>query len=126
MVYLDLFPILSQPLILVTDPETCSQLTQVTPQPRHSLFRWALAPLTGARDLTCVDMATHRLWRSRLNPSFSPKNMMSNIDAVLEEVTVFTDKLKDKTGNGGSWGELFTLYDDTAGLTFDVILKFCL
>jgi cytochrome P450 len=123
LIYLDLWPFLSQPLILVTDPQACSQLTQVTPQPRHSLFREALHPLTAGKDLTCADIPTHRLWRSVFNPGFSNRNLMSQMDALLEEVTIFSQKLKNKAGTDNNWGELFTLYDDAVSLTFDIILR---
>ena len=123
VVYLDLWPFLSEPLILVISSQACAQLTQENPQPRHSLFQWALTPLTSGKDLTSVDMPTHRIWRSRLNPGFSSKSMMSQVDALIEEVTIFVKNLKDKAGKKSTWGEKFTLYDITVSLTFDVILR---
>ncbi|KAK9772818.1 putative Cytochrome P450 [Seiridium cardinale] len=123
LAYLDLWPFLSQPLIVVFSPQACSQLTQETPQPRHSLFRWSLTPLTGGNDLTSVDMATHRVWRSRLNPGFSLKNLISQMDVLLEEVAVFAEKLRNNAGDNGTWGDVFTLYDDAVSLTFDIIFR---
>lgn len=123
LAYLDLWPFLSQPLILVFDPQACAQLTQETPQPRHPLFKWALTPLTGGRDLTSVDMSTHKIWRSRLSPGFSPRTLTSQMDALLEEVTIFVEKLRDRAGADGSWSKIFALYDDTVTLAFDIIFR---
>ncbi|KAK9786224.1 putative Cytochrome P450 [Seiridium cardinale] len=123
LAYLDLWPFLSQPLIVVFSPQACSQLTQETPQPRHSLFRWSLTPLTGGNDLTSVDMATHRVWRSRLNPGFSLKNLILQMDVLLEEVAVFAEKLRNNAGDNGTWGDVFTLYDNAVSLTFDIIFR---
>jgi cytochrome P450 len=123
LAYLDLWPFLSQPLIMVYSPLACSQLTQTNPQPRHSLFRWALFPLTGGQDLTSVDVSAHRVWRSRLNPGFSPKNLISHMDVLLEEAIIFAQKLKTKVGDNNTWGDVFTLYDDVVNLTFDMIVR---
>lgn len=121
--YLDLWPFLSQPLILVFDPQACAQLTQETPQPRHPLFRWALMPLTGGKDLTSVDTSTHRMWRSRLNPGFSPRIITSQMDALLEEVMILVSKLRNQAGADGNWGKTFALYDNTITLAFDIIFR---
>ncbi|ETS76582.1 hypothetical protein PFICI_11969 [Pestalotiopsis fici W106-1] len=123
LAYLDLWPFLSQPLIWVYSPQACAQLTQENPQPRHSLFKWSLTPLTGGKDLTCVDMAEHKVWRSRLNPGFSSMNLMSQMDMLLEEVVVFTKNLEKMAGEDGSWGNPFPFYDQTVPLTFDIIIR---
>ncbi|TGO81629.1 hypothetical protein BPOR_1076g00020 [Botrytis porri] len=123
LAYLDLWPFLSRPLIMVFSPQACAQLTQDTPQPRHSLIRWSLTPLTGGKYLTSVDTSTHRVWRSRLNPGFSPKNLISQMDMLLEEVTIFVQKLKAKVGENKNWGDSFTIYEDVVSLTFDIIFR---
>jgi hypothetical protein len=123
LTYLDLWPFLSQPLIWIYSPQACAQLTQENPQPKHSLFRWSLTPLTGGKDLTCVNMSEHKVWRSRLNPGFSSKNLMSQMDILLEEVVIFTKNLEEKAGENGSWGNLFTFYDEIVTLKFDIIIR---
>lgn len=125
LIYLDIWPFLSQPLILVTSPEACYQLTQERPQPRHPMFQWALTPVTEGNDLISMDIQTHRLWRSRLNPGFSQRNLMSRIDEVMREITVFVQQLKTTTAKDvkGTWGKRFPLQDKIANLTFDVIMR---
>ncbi|KAI0409329.1 cytochrome P450 [Xylaria palmicola] len=129
VIYLDLWPFFPQPIIYVTSPEACYQLTQGNPQPRHPMFRWALTPVTEGKDLismACTSMATHKLWRSLLNPGFSSRNLIANMPVLLEEVAIFTDILKDAAGKEGRWGDLITLYDKTIYLTFDVIARVAL
>ncbi|KAM5448689.1 hypothetical protein MaudCBS49596_005195 [Microsporum audouinii] len=127
LVYLDAWPFMAQPIIMVIAPELCSQLTQETPQPRHSMFGWALTPVTDGIDLISMNMADHKVWRSRLNPGFSSRNVIQNMPAILEEVSIFAQKLKDTTDTDGyEWGNMFTLYDAAVALTFDVISRFTL
>ncbi|RYP63653.1 hypothetical protein DL769_006908 [Monosporascus sp. CRB-8-3] len=101
----------------------CSQLTQETPQPRHAMFKWAQIPLTGGLDLLSMDQANHKLWRSRLNPGFSSRNLRAHVPALVEEVEIFATALKDRAGADGSWSDMFTLYDKTIALTFDIIMR---
>ncbi|KFY99948.1 hypothetical protein V498_00399 [Pseudogymnoascus sp. VKM F-4517 (FW-2822)] len=115
------------PIITVIEPELCSQLTQETPQPRHFQIGWALTPVTDGIDLLSMNMADHKVWRSRLNPGFSSRNVIQNMPEVLEEVSTFAQKLKDTAdADSQEWGNMFTLYDRAIALTFDVISRFAL
>ncbi|KAI0521216.1 cytochrome P450 [Xylaria bambusicola] len=129
VIYLDLWPFFPQPIIYVTSAEACYQLTQGNPQPRHPMFRWALTPATEGKDLismACTSMSTHKLWRSLLNPGFSSRNLIASMPVLLEEVLIFTNMLKDAAGSDGNWGTMFTVYDKTIRLTFDVIARVAL
>ncbi|KFY65567.1 hypothetical protein V496_02510 [Pseudogymnoascus sp. VKM F-4515 (FW-2607)] len=118
---------MAQPIITVIEPELCSQLTQETPQPRHFQIGWALTPVTDGIDLLSMNMADHKVWRSRLNPGFSSRNVIQNMPEVLEEVSTFAQKLKDTAdADSQEWGNMFTLYDRAIALTFDVISRFAL
>ncbi|KAK8137610.1 cytochrome P450 4V3 [Apiospora sp. TS-2023a] len=123
VIYMDLWPIMPDPWALVIDPAFAAQLTQDTPQPRHSMFRWANIPLTGGLDLLAMDPANHKLWRSRLIPGFAPRNLATHVPAIIEEVQTFADIVKSKAGKGTDWGDMFTMYDSLVALTFDVIVR---
>ncbi|KAI1383010.1 cytochrome P450 [Hypoxylon trugodes] len=123
VIYLDLWPFVSEPFIMATSPEACFQLTQQTPQPRHPGFSWATFPVTGGKDLISMDPPNHRIWRSRLNPGFSMQNLLSHAPIIIEEVSLFTKLLKEQAGKDGTYGELFGLFDKTVALTFDVITR---
>ncbi|KAI3326771.1 cytochrome P450 [Xylariaceae sp. AK1471] len=123
IIYMDLWPFLPYPLIYATSPEACYQMTQEKAQPRHSMFAWAILPVTGGKDLISMDIPDHRVWRSRLNPGFSSRNLMSQVPLMIEEVDTFVQQLRDKAGRNHEYGEIFLLYDRTVNLTFDIILR---
>jgi hypothetical protein len=129
VVYLDLWPFFPQPFVLLVAPDSCSQVTQETAQPRHPMFKWGLSPVTDGKDLismSCESMETHKLWRSRLSPGLSLRRLLTDINPVLEEVEIFAQALKDRAGEGGQWGELFPVLEMTMSLTYDVIARVCL
>ncbi|KAI1262859.1 cytochrome P450 [Xylariaceae sp. FL1019] len=107
VIYLDLWPLLSYPLIQATSPEACYQMTQQKPQPRHPMFSWAISPVTGLR----------------LNPGFSLRNLTSLVPILMEEVDVFVQKLREEAGDDKAFGALFPLYDKTVNLSFDIIMR---
>lgn len=123
IIYLDLWPFLSEPLIMATSVEASYQLTQEDPQPRDTTFKWAMFPVTQGKDLISMNAADHRLWRSRLNPGFSPRNLMLQLPIILEEVSIFAQQLKAQAGGSNEWGEVFTLYERTINMTFDIIMR---
>ncbi|KAI0454665.1 cytochrome P450 [Xylaria acuta] len=123
IIYLDLWPFLSYPLIYATSPEACYQMTQEKAQPRHGMFSWAIRPVTGGKDLISMDIPDHRVWRARLNPGFSSRNLTSQVPLMIEEVNTFVQQLRDKAGRKHEYGEIFPLYDRTVNLTFDIIMR---
>ncbi|KAI1819274.1 cytochrome P450 [Xylaria intraflava] len=123
IIYLDLWPFVTYPLIQATSPEACYQMTQQKPQPRHPMFGWAISPVTGGRDLIAMDIPTHRVWRSRLNPGFSLRNLTSLVPILTEEVEIFVRKLREEAGGDENFGALFPLYKKTVALSFDMIMR---
>ena len=124
LVYVDFWPFVAQPMILLVSPEGCAQLTQDTPQPRHELFHYSLSPLTKGLDMISMDMSSHAKWRQKLLPAFSARNIESHVDAIVDRVEIFVEKLRAKAKTGGSgWGEVFPLYEMTVSLTFDIIVS---
>lgn len=123
IIYLDLWPFMSYPLIQAISPEACCQMTQQKPQPRHPMFGWAISPVTGGRDLIAMDSSSHRLWRSRLNPCFSLRNLTCLVPILIEEIEIFVRKLREEAGTDGAFGALFPLYPKTVNLSFDIIMR---
>ncbi|KAI1291258.1 cytochrome P450 [Xylaria venustula] len=109
IIYLDMWPFVSYPLILATTE---------TP-----MFGWAISPVTGGRDLIAMDIPTHRVWRSRLNPCFSLRNLTSLVPILTEEVDIFVQKMREEAGNDKTFGVLFPLYNKTVDLSFDIIMR---
>ncbi|XDG07222.1 hypothetical protein ABKA04_006837 [Annulohypoxylon sp. FPYF3050] len=114
---------MSEAVITVVSPELCSQFIQKKPQPRHTTFKWALMPLTGGLDLISMNSADHRVWRAKLNPAFSSKNLFANVPGVVDEVSIFVRLLKEMAGRDGDWGPMFPLHPRACNLTFDIIVS---
>ncbi|KAI1851593.1 hypothetical protein JX266_003055 [Neoarthrinium moseri] len=99
----------------------CQDLVLERNQPKHAQIKYLIEPVAGRRNLTWWGGALHRLWRSRLNPGFSQRNLQSHVSALVDEVEVFLDILKAHAGKNGSWGAVFPLLPKTVDLTLDII-----
>ncbi|KAI0019871.1 hypothetical protein F4780DRAFT_744429 [Xylariomycetidae sp. FL0641] len=113
-------------VITVVSRELCHQFTQERHQPRHIMFKWALTPITGGIDLLSMSMADHRVWRTRLNPAFSNRNLFAHNHAILEEVSVFVEQLKREAGSDRTWGRICTLHERAFSLTCVIIMRLVL
>ncbi len=82
-----------------------------------------LAPLTDNMDIVGAVGAPWRSWRSRLSYGFAPKNINALVPAILDDVAVFRDILKSKTGKAGTWGPVLALEPLTTNLMFDIIAR---
>lgn len=123
VLYLDIWPIFPDLMMMVFDCNASAQFTQARSMPKHSITRTFLEPLTDNLDMTSADGAQSKVWRSRFNPSFSPRNITLVIPELIDEILVFKELLEKMAGQNGSWGKVFPLEDRTTNLTFDVILR---
>lgn len=120
VLYLDIWP-LQEPVAMVLDPTMCQDLVQERNQPRHHQGKHLVKAIAGTRNLVYFDGGVHRLWRSRLNPGFSLRNLQSHMPALVAELNVFVDNLKATAGKDGAWGAVFPLLPNAVDLTFDII-----
>lgn len=120
IVYLDMWPV-QGPVAVVIDPAMCQELVVDKNPPRDSMTRDLARPVMGDRSLISLDGPNHRLWRSRLNPGFSLRNLQSHMPSIIDEVEIFVRNLKATTREDGSWGHVFPLLQRSIDLTFDVI-----
>lgn len=126
VIYLDLVPF--RPSMAVTiDPSLVARFTQDDPQPRHSMYRWSLTPVTGGLDLISADMDQHRRWRARLSPGFSLKNVVETLPYVIDECSTFRDAMVKSARADGQWGtDVFVMRDKLINLTFCIICHLAL
>jgi hypothetical protein len=126
VLYLDLAPF-AAPMAMAVDPSLITQFTQDSPQPRHSTMRWALTPVTGGLDIVSATFPNHRIWRAKLNPGFSLKNIMELLPFIIEECVTFRDTLVKSAGADKEWGtDVFPMVDKLTDLTFSVICRVAL
>jgi cytochrome P450 len=123
IIYLDIWPVQSAPIALIIDPAMCQEMVAEKNFPRGITIKRLAEPVIGQRNLTWFDGAEHRLWRSRLNPGFSMRNLHSYMGAMVDETEIFLENLKATTRPDGRWGSVFPLLPKTIDLTFDIIGK---
>ena len=122
IIYVDMWP-LTPPILFTVNSDLASQFLQDRPHTmsRASMSRSYLRPLTHNLDLFSIGTAEWKAWRGRLNPGFSGKNIITLLPAILDEVCIFVDLLRERAGRNGSWGDVFPLETLATNLTLDVI-----
>ncbi|KAL7806751.1 cytochrome P450 [Trichoderma gracile] len=123
VLYLDIWPVFPDIMMMVFDGSLSAQFTQIRSLPKHHITRTFLEPLTDNLDMTSADGKQSKVWRSRFNPSFSPRNITALIPELIDEIVVFKELLAGMAGPEGQWGQVFQLEERTTNLTFDVILR---
>lgn len=108
---------------LVYDAVAVTQFTTGQSLEKSAVVRNFLVHMTDNRDLFSSEGQVWKTWRSRFNPGFSSRHILTMVPQLLEEVAVFVDNLKQQSGQNGSWGEVFPLEPKTTSLTFDVIVR---
>lgn len=118
--YVDMWP-MGPPMLFTINPDLTNQLLQEQSLRKAENAIKFLYPLAHNLDLVSSDGARWKIWRSRLSPGFSAKNITALIPAVLGDVAIFRDQLRAKAGENGAWGDVFALEDMATNLTLDVI-----
>ena len=114
--YLDLWPF--APRILMTlSPEMMHQYSQDRYLPKHSAVQEFLEPIVGKHNLETMEGSMWKQWRARLNPAFSAVQVMNLIPAIVEEVVVFRDLLRERANRN----EMFQLEELGLNLSIDLI-----
>ncbi len=122
VLYLDLWPI-APPMLFVLDLDLSASFTSDMNLSKATQPKDFLRPLGQDLDLVTNSGAMWKSWRSRLNPGFSAKNTQATVPLILDEVQVFAEILRSKTGVNGEWGNAFQLEKLATDLTFDVIVR---
>ncbi|OAL35395.1 hypothetical protein AYO20_05245 [Fonsecaea nubica] len=114
--YLDLWPI-SNPLMLVHDPDVAHQITQARSLPKHPVNSKVLGPLVGSHSVVTAEGQEWKMLRSILNPGFSAQYLSTLVSLLVRHGLVFKDRISDYA----STGEVFPIQDTAMALTIDVI-----
>lgn len=116
--YLDMWPF-APPFLVCVSPTVISQFTTRPGNelPNHPGVKKYLLPITGGRDLASMEGEEWKHWRKIYNPGFGAAHVTSLVPAIVEEVAVFVDILKDHARKGN----LFSLDEAAINLTMDVI-----
>ncbi|PSR97706.1 cytochrome P450 [Coniella lustricola] len=123
VLYLDIWPMESQPIAVFNDPMLSQALAADRFPPRHERVKFLGRAVAGPNQLFEWDGAHHRLWRTRLNPGFSMRNLLALVarGRLVDETEIFRDRLRKLCGAPGHWGAVFEMLPLTIDLTFDII-----
>ncbi|TDZ66048.1 putative sterigmatocystin biosynthesis P450 monooxygenase stcS [Colletotrichum trifolii] len=123
VIYLDLWPVLRSPIVAAYKNTVAVQFTQVKNLDKHQISLDFMTPLTKGKDISTLQGEEWKKWRSWFNPGFSSRNVSTMVPELIEEIQVFEDNLRQRTGPNGSWGSVFQFRNATTALTFDIIVR---
>lgn len=116
VVYMDLWP-MADPIVYIFDPEICQQVTVDRQIPKHPGMVDFLLPLAGPGDLVTSNGPHWKKWRSIMNPGFASSYLATLVPGIVDECTIFCQKIAKRADNGG----VFRLEEDATRLTVDII-----
>ncbi|KAF6824224.1 cytochrome p450 4v3 [Colletotrichum plurivorum] len=122
VIYIDSWPI-GVPALWIIDPETAWTTTGDMNVKRSRIVMDFFKPLTENLDLVSMDGEVWKTWRTRLNPSFSQRNVNTLVPGMVHDMEIFVDRLRRRAGAGGDWGKVFALQGITTDLTIDIIAR---
>ena len=114
--YLDLWPFAPR-MLMTMSPDMMHQYSQDRYLPKHPTVQDYLDPIVGKHNLVSMEGSMWKQWRARFNPGFSAMQVINLIPAIVEEVVVFRDLLRDRA----SKNEMFQLEELALNLSFDLI-----
>ena len=97
--YLDLWP-LSNPLMMVHDPDVAAQITQAKSLPKHPVNAKVLGPMVGERSVVTAEGPDWKMLRSILNPGFSAQYLSTLIPLIVRHGTVFESRISKYAETG--------------------------
>ena len=118
----DLLPI-SFSLLVVADPRVAEQLTEPCKEYKYSVPKSdtirSLWPLMGKESIVTAEGETWRALRRRFNKGFAPQHLHSLTPLVVQKMSVFVSRLKDRAKTG----DAFTLLNLAMDLTTDIVTE---
>lgn len=128
---------MDEPVAIVNDAAMCQAIVAERNPPRHEQVKILSRAIATKRNLFEWDGPAHRVWRTRLNPGFSMKNLLAHVamGRVVDEVSVFAEGIKalapaprgdEKEEEEPGWGPVFQMFPRAVALTFDIICSVAL
>ena len=114
--YLDGWPFMTLNLV-VSSPETMSQITTEHVLPKFPAIKDFLYPLANGFDLVSMDGPEWKYWREIFNPGFSAKHLMTTVSSIVAESTKFLQRLEEVA----STGNIVRMKQFTDDLAMDII-----
>lgn len=114
--YLDTWPF-GPPTVFITSPELAAEIDSAAHYTRHPYVTNIVGPIVGSHSILTASGAPWKSMRSMFNPGFAHRNLTLLVEDIVEETTIFRDKLSRLAEQK----EIFEMEDIATLLTFDVI-----
>lgn len=122
VLYLDFWPLVSTPIMMISSPIMARQLLHQMPKKHDGTVQFMQTQITGGHELLTMEGPMWKYWRSTFAHGFSSSHIMTVIPELIEEALVFRDILREKAKEGVR----FSLESMTANLAADLVGRFML
>ena len=119
--YMDTWPF-SSPLMVVSSPSAAAQVIQQLPLLKPAELTKIFYPITGGPDIIFMNGEQWRKSRQVFNPGFAPGYLLRQVPAIVEEVVIFQNALREHSKSC----RIVQLDPITLDLTLDVIVRITL
>jgi len=116
--YLDTYPVVTEPQMVVISPEVAAQVTQAHSLPKHNIIREDFGRAVGPRGMVGLEGAEWKDLRTRFNPGFAISNILALVPVIVEEADVFISRLSDIAHVDGFVRSMESM---TTEMTIDII-----
>ncbi|KFY64259.1 hypothetical protein V496_03360, partial [Pseudogymnoascus sp. VKM F-4515 (FW-2607)] len=118
--FVDSYPIMSEPLMVVVAPEVAAQVVQNQGEPflKHPVLNADFGRAIGARGMVGQEGEGWKELRTMFNPGFSQANLMSMVPMIVEETAIFVNRLSKIAAGDGFIENTDSL---AAAVTVDII-----
>ncbi|OBT65131.1 hypothetical protein VE03_04759 [Pseudogymnoascus sp. 23342-1-I1] len=118
--FVDSYPIMSEPLMVVVSPDVAAQVVQNQGMPflKHPVLNENFGRAIGVRGMVGQEGEQWKELRTMFNPGFSQANLLSMVPMMVEETTIFVDRLSKIAAGDGFIEDTDSL---AAAVTVDII-----
>jgi cytochrome P450 len=116
--YIDSYPIQCEPVLVIIAPDVAAQVTQTESYPKHPILAAEFGRAIGPRGIVEQEGEQWKELRTMFNPGFSQANLLSMVPMMVEETTIFVNRL---SGIAAGDGFIQNTNDLAAAVTVDII-----
>ena len=117
LIFLDSWPFVPEPVMVIADPDLAAQVTQKHPLPKHPLARTFVEPVVGRESMILAEGTEWKALRSMFNPGFASPNLATLISGIVDTSLIFCDVLTKHAEHS----DVFRMEDALTRLTVDII-----
>lgn len=118
--FVDSYPIMSEPLMVILSPEIAAKVVQSQTESylKHPVLNEGFGRAIGPRGMVGQEGEQWKELRTMFNPGFSQANLLSMVPMMVEETTIFVSRLSKIAAGDGFIEDTDSL---AAAVTVDII-----